>query len=444
MEYYEEDEGVSLGQIFKVIFRRWKLLLIITFAIFVLGVLGSQLIYNKLKTNYTTTVEYEAVGINEGTYFDNSKFNYRDMIKLNALEAVKASDENFSNIDVSDISKNEKISITRNTKDNGGVQQVTFTITVAGKYFKDAGQAKDFLYQIALQPVNESIKIAENENHKIYLKAYNEAKDFESQIDYLLKEIDYLYTSYSDLIKMYGDVDSQVSSTDNEKISSYQVLLATKFGKNDSAYKTIQDLKTKLETKNYVKDFAKNKEALENKRASLLKDIEENSTVISALEESIKKYNGGTDVDISAHPNDAFTPFTSQIVDLTIKNTKLENEVAIIDAQLDQNGGDKNEITAFEGELNSIYNDLYTFSDTYKNVSTSVVKNNSSVEYTNKAIEANGGLGLIISCLLFLVGGFVVAAIVNLIIDRKYLKETEPKTSKKEEAIEAKETKTEE
>jgi len=435
MEYYEEDEGVSLGQIFKVIFRRWKLLLFITGIIFVFGLLGSQLIYNKLKTEYSSTVEYNVVNVNEGKYIDDSKFNYRDLIQASVLSKVKESDEKYKKVDVEGLIKNENISIEKNTKDSNQTSVVTFTVKVRGKYFPNSETAKDFIYDVLNQAVLDTISIIENSNHKMYLKAYNDAKDYEAEINYLNQEITYLVGNYDKLIELYGDVNSNISDKDNEKISTYKVALENEFNKqtnnNIITYKAIEDLRNELTAKNYVKDFKNNEEALKNKKASLEKKIEENNTTIKSLEDKIALYNSGkksneyteADLMISGNANDAFTPLTTEISKLQAENAKNLYDINIIDAQLANQGGDANEIKSFEARLNKIYEALDKYADIYKNVSTSVVKNESNVAYTGKALEASGGLGLIISVLLFLVGGFVVAAIVNLILDRKYLKE---------------------
>ena len=435
MEYYEEDEGVSLGQIFKVIFRRWKLLLFITGIIFVFGLLGSQLIYNKLKTEYSSTVEYNVVNVNEGKYIDDSKFNYRDLIQASVLNKVKESDEKYKKVDVEGLIKNENISIEKNTKDSNQTSVVTFTVKVRGKYFPNSETAKDFIYDVLNQTVLNTISIIENSNHKMYLKAYNDAKDYEAEINYLNQEITYLVGNYDKLVELYGDVNSNISDKDNEKISTYKVALENEFNKqtnnNIITYKAIEDLRNELTAKNYVKDFKNNEEALKNKKASLEKKIEENNTTIKSLEDKIALYNSGkksneyTEADLmrSGNANDAFTPLTTELSKLQAENAKNLYDINIIDAQLANQGGDANEIKSFEARLNKIYEALDKYADIYKNVSTSVVKNESNVAYTGKALEASGGLGLIISVLLFLVGGFVVAAIVNLILDRKYLKE---------------------
>ena len=156
-ELYEE-EGISLGQIFKVMFLRWKLLLIITASIFVIGMLGTQLIYNKLKTRYSSTIEYvNVLGATDGTYIDNSIFNYRDIIKLSNLQTVKESSDDFKSIDVEKINKDEAITLTK--KFDETTKTYLYTISVKAKYFSDKNQAKEFINSVFNIAVNGLISI---------------------------------------------------------------------------------------------------------------------------------------------------------------------------------------------------------------------------------------------------------------------------------------------
>ena len=438
MEYYEEDEGISLGQVFKVIFRRWKLLLIVTLVILIIGVLGTQLIYNKSKLNYSTTVEYVNVTkSDQETYINDSKFNYRDIIKIDNLNKVKSSDDSFSSIDVVKIVENEHVSITKNTKE--GTNTTSYTVSVKGSYFKNSEQAKKFLYAVMSSPVNELISLVENSNNKIYLNAYKDSSDYETKVSFLLSEIELLDKKYSELNNLFPE-----SFVDNKSVSDYQIALETKYGiiSGSSSYSEIENLKNELSSKNYVKDFDKNKDTLLNKKTSINKTITSNEAIIEALEDKIIKYNGSIVID-NNKSSEALQPFTSEIARLTEQNRIMQNEIDIIDEKIANQGGTQAEIEAFEKKLNSLYNDLVKSADEYTDVSTSLIEEYSKIEYTGKAIESEGGLGLIISAVLFLVAGFVVAAIVNLILDRKYLKNDEvnnkPLESNKEESKEEKE-----
>ncbi len=444
-EYYEED-GVSLGQIFKVMFLRWKLLLIITASIFVVGLLGTQLIYNRMKTKYVSTIDYvNVVGETDGTYINNSIFNYRDIIKLDNLTKVKNSNESFSSIDVEKISKNEEITLTKTYDESSKLY--TYSISIRTKFFKDSDQAKEFLYEVLNTPVSNLISIYETSDNKSYLSAYTDSNYYEIQIEALYNELNLIDNKYTELLKIYPE-----SSIEGKNVSEYQVLFQNKYGqtveKNNEnnktvvKYKVIEDLKNELSANNYVKDFDKNEAALLNEKAALQKQYDENEALIAAQEGRIEKYNGSLIID-NSKSSEALVPFTTEISKLTAENEKIQFEIDVIDAKIAAQGGSQAEITAFETKLNNLYNSLATSANEYTNVSSNVVKNYSKTEYVNKAIESTGGLGLIISALLSLIAGLVVACVVNLIIDREKLQpgyfDKENNSKKEEKVVENKE-----
>lgn len=421
MQEYE-DEGISLGQIFKVIFRRWKLLLFITGVIFVVGLLGSQLIYNKIKTEYTTSIIYNAQGLNDGVYADNSQFNYRDLVKLDNLNTVKASNEKYSSIDVKTMVEKEKISIKKEIvqDENKTSSQIVFTITASGKYFKNSELARDFFYDVLVVPVNKTVSITEDTNNTINLDAYTKSNDYSEQVNYLKSQLSYLNSKYDALISQFGDIYPKGDNT--TKLSEYRLELNSYF----EVHK-FSELDNELTAKKYVKNFTENKSKLEIRKASLEKQIGDNTNIIDQLYSQMVKLNNGSDdfTNSNIQSSELFTPYTSQIASLTVSNASMQNEVDDIQEQLDSLGGSAVEIATFEAKLKTYYDKLVSETDTYTSVSKSVVTENTSLDYTGKSVDAKGGLSLLISVLLFLVGGFVVAAIVNLILDRKYLKEDE-------------------
>ena len=431
-EFYEED-GVSLGQIFKVMFLRWKLLLIITASVFIVGMLGTQLIYNRMKAYYSTSVEYvNVINDDEETFVNNSKFNYRDIIKLDNLKAIKSSDTKFDSINIEKLVDEEDISISKTI--NEQTKKSVYTVKVKGKYFNSSETAKEFLNKLLNSPVNELSKLVENANNKLYLTGYDNSIDYESQIEALYDEISLIDSKYTKLLDIY--VEAKV---DDKDMASIQIALQNKYGKTVDedkkvSYKVIDDLKNELLKKNFVKDFDKNKNALINEKEALEKQINDNNDIIKALEDKIDLYN----TKYSNLTNDAYTPITTEITKLITENSKMNNQILVIQSQLDNNGGDATERAAFEAKLTALYNELKTEANNYTTNSKDVVNLYAKAETNGKALTSTGDLGIIISALLSLVAGLIIACIVNLIIDREKLKPgyfDKDNNSKKEESL---------
>ena len=132
MENIENDEGLSLSELFHIIFNRKWLLLIITAVITLIGTLGIVLIINNKKETYTAdfTISFPT---NNNVYPDGTRFNYLDMISYDNLKEVKDSNATFKNINIQDMY--EKNHITIATTSNNTDETNKYSISVKGKYF---------------------------------------------------------------------------------------------------------------------------------------------------------------------------------------------------------------------------------------------------------------------------------------------------------------------
>ena len=98
-ENYVED-GLSLGELFRVIFRRGWLVLVITVAVTIVGALAVALIINPMQTQYSLTFSYNYPNSSSQRYPDGTSFVYRDIVSQSSLETAKASDEAFAGVDI--------------------------------------------------------------------------------------------------------------------------------------------------------------------------------------------------------------------------------------------------------------------------------------------------------------------------------------------------------
>ena len=90
--------------------------------------------------------------------------------------------------------------------------------------------------------------------------------------------------------------------------------------------------------------------------------------------------------------------------------------------------------TTFTNKLNDFYNELVSETLTYKSVSKKVINENSTAFTINtNIIEKDGGISGVVGAAGSLILGIVVAGIVNLIHDNKYLYEDFPVSKKKKE-----------
>ena len=160
----EEENGLTLGEIFKVLLKRiWWMVGAVAAGI-LLVVLVTQLWYNKAKQTYS--VQYDVVFpySENGKYPDGSDFLIGDMISLATLTAVKESDEKFSSVNVEGMVAEDDITIVR-VYDKDAVNEIffrTFKLEIVAKYFKDDEQAVNFMKAVADYPINRVNEVIES------------------------------------------------------------------------------------------------------------------------------------------------------------------------------------------------------------------------------------------------------------------------------------------
>lgn len=402
-----ENEGISFIDLCKVAFGRKILLLIITVSITIIGFFATKVIYNKNKTRVIAEYNYSIVGLDNGEYFDGSKFNYRNLISLSTLELVKESDSNFSNIDVESMYKNDAIVIDRTISGNDNAKETTYKITVYKRYFSSDSQAMNFMNKIAELPYTKTLSLLDTVKYDSYLSGARSSIDYENQIAFLEMQEELLKTNYEQIIEKYGDRTLE----DGKKVSDYFNSL-TMYIQN----KKISNLNALIEENGYVKDYSKVESELLNEQKSLLSEKELNQDKIDALIGTINnlmqkaKDQNVNSVDV--------TPYNNIISELTIRNVEIEKLLDVIQRKIDN----KDQSTAaFDHLINGYQADLENYTTDFIKVQKDVVTNEASVNALNKTPMIQGRIKPVVAIGIFMIAGLFIGGCVNIIIDRKKL-----------------------
>ncbi|MCR5787033.1 MAG: hypothetical protein K6G28_04970 [Acholeplasmatales bacterium] len=454
MEDMQED-GITLGQLFKVMFRRWKLLLMVTIGTALVIIMAITFVYNKGKKIYSADFNWTLTGVQEEKYIDGSKFDYKNLVTLDTLQKVKDSDESFKNISVEDLVKNGGISISkkdvRDTKDSSAVTKSYYTITTYQKYYKSAEQAKNFVKAIASVPVYETINMLDEMNYTSNFDSYNKSLIYDNQVSYLKDQYALLNENYKTLVETYGDVKLQGEPFNNNTISQQQAILETYF-KNHP----IDSLQIEINNSGFVKDYTTYNVILKANIDDLYNTYTNNQEKILNLKAivtellSIANDKGVQSLELSAY-NEQIQKLTVQNVDIKAEMKNSLRKIARQDQystnhekfvsdyeKLTKSGifADFNDIFSdinnsvstkaeFDEKLETVYkNQLETYTNDFKNAQKDVISNNSKVSYENASvIVASGGISSALTVVLSLIVGLVIGCFVNLIIDSKYLHE---------------------
>lgn len=414
VEYEEREEsGLTLGEIFKVIFRRvWWVIGAMAVCLVALT-LVVQFWYNKEKQVYSTSYEIVYPDNDSGKYPDGSDMFAGDSISLSTLTDIKNgrysayNPDEFKDIDVKDMYENDNVHIAESiTRTEDGHIRRVYTLTVGAKYFTDDAQANAFIHAIASYPVNRVNSVLTAKNYEIYLPVYDDAITYDEAINALLRQRDYLESEYTKLGN-YGEVASVgIASLHN---------IFTESERNE--------LKAHILAKKLVRDVETFKREADTRIAALEKKIEENEAVIRSLRAEQKGegvVTAGAYSKASFYADSAVTdPYDAEIARLTVENTGYRNNIDEIRETLDAINGDNYaaEKAAFDERLAGYRAQLMTAAQTLKATSIRVYNDNSRAVFTSNKLEAEGGMHWVIAAVLGAVLGFVLSAIVVLIVD---------------------------
>lgn len=408
-----EDDGISLTELFHIIFKRKWILLGITAFIFIVSIICSKFIINRNKEYYTVTFSLDYPESSNDKYPDGTSFNYRKIISFDNLIATKALDQGFNSIDIDSLYDTNSIKITEVTKNDAPTGE--YIIGAKAKYFSSKKIAKKFLSELTNIPIDKVNEIISQMDYDSNLSSYKKSMVYDSQINYLIAQKDFILNGYNNLINYYSSGLMIYSLKDSEgktkTVKEYLAEFTIYFDNND-----IDSLKSELEVNGYVKDETY-LETIVLQRDALIKEKKENENKIEALTLQLK--NLVNDVYSGSSLNPSYEAFNTQIADLTTRNVELDSQIELLNKYINESSSisavDK---ASFEAKLENYYKALEEFTTTYKNVMQAAYSENSMVDYNdNSIIILEGSVKTAYVAILGLVGGFVVASCIILIMD---------------------------
>lgn len=403
----EEENGLSLGDIFKVIFKKvWWVLGAIAVGILAV-VLIIELWYNKKVELYQVSYEIVYPDSSSGKYPDGNDFLISECISSVTLEKIKDSSDDFSQVDISKMLKNDDIFVSETVERTAGdVVKHTYTMSVRASYFKNDETGIRFLRAAVEYPVERVREIVNNKEYGLFFQTFDNAKTYEEKIYALDEQKNYLTERYN-ILKNYDEsVETEMASlrnvfTENERTSLFDRI---------EAYFYVFDTKT------FKDDSAPRIDALD-------KQIRDNENIIEALRTERDRKSSEA-VARAVAEESVINAYDYQIAQIIIENEKLRNEKQTIQSRLDaiekyETAGSAENVQKkqFDDLLASYRAELETATGQLKAKSISVYGNNSTVIYSGNKVEKTGGMNALLAALIGAAIGFVLAAAVILIID---------------------------
>ena len=417
MEDEEEKALLTIGDFFKVIFNRKWIVLAVTIVAILIGTVLTMFVVNPMSMDYQLyfTVEYPGKG---SVYPDGKTFRFQDMVSLEYLEAVKASDEKFANIDVEKLSKNDGIEIYSAAAVNGDDSQnlsindklYEYRFVVSAKFFPDGQVANEFLRALASYPAQYNKKALESVDFKKELQSYSSVKTYDEKLIILNSEYTYLADQYKSLIDVYGDS----LPVNGKSLSAWLSGLNAAYGSYDR-----QSLSDNLLRYGYIVD-----ENLTNdSNDSLVYELQENSDIIEVLK-GLSNTEGSTSATASS--------IASQIKELVSRNNNILSILNYRGVDVDKTTTNRwtwrykdgalaeefvTDSAAYGAKLNDVKAKLEEQADICKSVMVAAYGQQAECTFAGNKLEELNKKSILVAAIISLIVGLVAVAVVVLIID---------------------------
>ena len=252
----EEESGITFGEICHLVKKRIWWILGISVIVALVASLLFGFVINRGKNDYSVTFMVEFPGVSDRQYPDGTTFNHASMVYAAQLEAAKASNESFANIDIDGMSSNGGISISAETtgENNTTVYTGVYTITVSSAYFDSADQASDFLRAVLDQTIATVNAKISGMDFTARLSGYDSLNSYTAYGDRLAilrRQQDYILERYA---AVTGDTQSDSDTTT-------QTQTTATYGSFQYEGKSISALYAEAQTvSNLLSDLEKNYE----------------------------------------------------------------------------------------------------------------------------------------------------------------------------------------
>ena len=423
----EEESGITFGEILHLIKKRVWWILGISVIVAIIAALAVGLVFNRGKNDYTLTFIVDFPGVENNEYPDGTSFNYEEIVYSDQLEAAKASNESFSEIDTAKMAAGDITIVAETREVTSGTTTTTentgsYTITVSSAYFTDEDQATAFLRAVLDQTIARVNEIAAGMDFTANLSAYTAASTYDAQLTALRDQQTFLLARYDELIAT-GKYDS--FTYDGKSLSTLRAEAAGGIETRLSA------LETDLANNHYLLDQSLVETVLVDIR-SLQREKEQNEQSIAALRKACAEFlaqindsGSGDGSSGSAQIIESLASFTSRIATLQESNAKIDFQITELYESIGYKDTDSNGIweeppktttpddTQFKEAVEALRTTISENTTTAKNAIVALYDAESEIVYRQSGVAViDNGTNVI----LVTVAGFIVAFLLACII----------------------------
>lgn len=390
----KQDEGISFGDIFKVIKRQILIVLLITLLGTVAGSLVFALYFNPRSVEYEMDFNLLYPSSENARYPDGSPFYDFDIVSMKFLEEAKGSDEAFAKLDLERMVRNNGIRLAKQQMETGSD---IYTITVKGSYFSNRDTAEKFIRAAAQVPVNRIMQNAQSVDYKLNEKIF-EGVSFQDKLELLSSLKSTLLEALDEWIGVFG----ATYRVNGVSLGNYRSAVYVVYGDSTKAI-----LESEFEINGYDGlDIGSYTivQAIEARKTALKAERSRNDQILEALKNQV---NGNADAEMIAY----YTKRNAQI-DYQIETSLKEENVK-----------------AFEERLNAQFEELQQAAETVSTVTSSVYAqdHNTAVSFHRQKVRQSGGTSLVLVIGASFVLSFVFSLVIAFLADSGKKRKTEAK-----------------
>ena len=417
----EEESGITFGEICHLVKKRIWWILGISVIVALVASLLFGFVINRGKNDYSVTFMVEFPGVSDRQYPDGTTFNHASMVYAAQLEAAKASNESFANIDIDGMSSNGGISISAETtgENNTTVYTGVYTITVSSAYFDSADQASDFLRAVLDQTIATVNAKISGMDFTAGLSGYDSLNGYTAYGDRLAilrRQQDYILERYA---AVTGDTQSDSDTTT-------QTQTTATYGSFQYEGKSISALYAEAQTvSNLLSDLEKN---YETNRFVYLPEDSNAEEYKEAAEGWAKQIKNNADEMLfykEQFLNSVITAgyYEQRVLELEQENRGLEAQIEAIGYTYNKENGSAEPASdadtiraanaAFGQEVDALFETIKTNSETAKSALVALFAAESQIVYQQSGVTTIvNTTNIILVAVAALVVAFLIACIV--------------------------------
>lgn len=271
-----QNDGLSLLDIIKLIWKRKILVGIITLIVLIISLLLILFWYNPNNATYQSDFELTFSGSDQDIYPTGKKFNYRDIVSLDRLNKIKQSNSKYSKINIDKLYDENNIRISRLASSDTTKISNNYSIVIADSGINDEKVIKDFISDLLKDVTNEIIVDVNSISYTYNFSGVDNYSLYTDVLNFLIYQKDIIINAYENLILTYGESYSIDGTTLNAKLSTIN---------NTIKNLSLNGLLSMAEQNRYVLDSqdVENYNSLITTRiSSLLRIKEENDLIINS------------------------------------------------------------------------------------------------------------------------------------------------------------------